>query len=228
MSVKPILFNTEMVQAILDGRKTVTRRVIKPQPIHEDGFWKLGGAAWSDNINNLIPISCHSLYNRLPYKPGDILYVRETWKKCNVKILKITEEGGLKYEGVTHTGYYYEVPDNVSPTRVAEMTFLDGFNIDDLEDGYTASLDDISEHSCWKPSIHMPKEAARIWLKVTDVMVKRLQDIYASDTSKEGVFFDRPHTADEMIDKFAKLWNSTIKKQDLDKYGWNANPWVCS
>ena len=72
----------------------------------------------------------------------------------------------------------------------------------------------------------MPKEAARIWLKVTDVMVKRLQDIYASDTSKEGVFFDRPHTADEMIDKFAKLWNSTIKKQDLDKYGWNANPWV--
>jgi hypothetical protein len=93
--------------------------------------------------------------------------------------------------------------------------------------GYKASIansEDADEP--WKPSIHMQKEAARIWIKVTNVRVERLQEMWASDVPKEGIYFNKPTTADEMLMAFAKLWNSTIKKSDLDSYGWNANPWV--
>ena len=80
----------------------------------------------------------------------------------------------------------------------------------------------------WHPSIHMPKEAARIFLRVTDVRVERLKDI--GDCTKEGIAPGTHATAhmndyDERCD-FAALWNSTIPKKDLDKYGWEANPWV--
>ena len=83
-----------------------------------------------------------------------------------------------------------------------------------------------SENFKWHPSIHMPKEAARIWLKVTDVRVERLQEMWASDASKEGIYFSKPTTADEMLIAFAKLWDSTIKKSDIYHYGWDANPYV--
>lgn len=157
MSVKPILFNTAMVMAILDGRKTVTRRVVKPATERKP---------------------CHA-----PYQTGDILYVRETWSEW---------DGGYLYKA-----WNSPFP---QPGQSFKMT--------------------------WHPSIHMPKEAARIWLKVTDVRVERLQDMWASDTSKEGMLFERPYTASEMLKKFSQLWDSTIKKQDLDTYGWDANPWV--
>jgi hypothetical protein len=88
------------------------------------------------------------------------------------------------------------------------------------------ATDEIYGDARWHPSIHMPKEAARIWLKVTDVRVERLQDMWASDVSKEGIRFNKPTAADEMLKAFAKLWDSTIKKSDLDRYGWDANPWV--
>ena len=78
----------------------------------------------------------------------------------------------------------------------------------------------------WHTSIHMPKEAARIWLKVKDVRVERLQEMWASDVPKEGIFFTKPTTADGMLQAFADLWNSTIKKSDLNRYGWYANPYV--
>lgn len=100
----------------------------------------------------------------------------------------------------------------------------------------------------WKPSIHMPKEAARIWLKVTNVRVERLQEITEDQTEEEGFLFTPPclHMTGENYcdidgpctseikycdmgagELFGKvLWNSTIKKSDLDSYGWDANPWV--
>lgn len=82
------------------------------------------------------------------------------------------------------------------------------------------------ENNRWWQSTYMPKEAARIFLRVTGVKVERLQDMWASDVKKEGLSFNKPHTADEMIKEFSKLWNSTVKKSDLDRYGWDANPWV--
>ena len=183
MSIKPILFNTEMVRAILEGRKGATRRSVKGY-IPDDAVW--GYTAFTPKGY----ISCRGtfadgykgIFFKLPCESGDILYVRETWKKAP-------------------NGYYY------------------------YEDW---QKDDIADVTKWKPSIHMPKEAARIWLKVTDVRVERLQDITSEQISREGVEVEYPHVlnGEEKRYAFSTLWNSTIKKSDLDRYGWNANPWV--
>lgn len=190
MAIKPILFNGEMVQAILDGRKTCTRRVVKHNvkavlnsPYHmkhpetED--------AW------LIKRLC-----RAPYDSGDILYVRETWS-----------------EGYEDGTYIYKADDKLADHPMFEK----------------------SSKMIYHPSIHMPKDAARIWLRVTNVRVERLQDITQNGAEAEGAVdnrgfihspnneYDRIHSARE---NFAEIWNRTIKKSDLDRYGWAANPWV--
>lgn len=203
--VKPILFNTDMVRAILDGRKTVTRRVIKPQPTYstQDGFrWK--GFAYGTNLPPTVKGAAHNFVCACPYQPGDILYVRETWHKYTKRVG--TGE-------CCHMAEFY---------------------------GYKASIansEDAGER--WKPSIHMPKEAARLWLKVTDARVERLQDITNKDVEKEGVekkcidsyIRQMPCETEEYIRlayiiAFQDIWDSTIKKKDLLLYGWNANPWV--
>ena len=196
--VLPILFNTEMVRAILDGRKDATRRIVKGF-IPDDAVW--GYTAFTPKGY----ISCRGTFAdgygekffKLPCEPGDILYVRETWKKAP-------------------NGYFY------------------------YEDW---QKDDIADVTKWKPSIHMPKEAARIWLKVADVRVERLQDITEEQACMEGTdpwdeacyenngwhpTLSDPDSGGDpnMIDGFHKLWNSTIKKSDLDSYGWEANPYV--
>lgn len=181
----PILFNTEMVRAILDGRKDATRRIVKGF-IPDDAVW--GYTAFTPKGY----ISCRGTFAdgygeeffKLSCEPGDILYVRETWKKAP-------------------NGYYY------------------------YEDWQKNDIADVTK---WKPSIHMPKKAARIWLKVTDVRVERLQEINAESALAEGA--DKYiHTNGELdenmtITSFIGIWNSTIKKSDLDRYGWDANPYV--
>ena len=210
MAIKPILFNTEMVQAILEGRKSCTRRIVKPQP-QGKLCYRLAGSDYGTwgypsktaremNMNNFcLPedITDEELNRRWnpPYHADDILYVRETWKKAP-------------------NGYYY------------------------YEDW---RRDDIADITKWKPSIHMPKEAARIWLKVTNVRVERLQDITPKGAESEGVgnlFYDDIGYGEKNYgtevdteygitkEQFAWLWESTIKKSDLDRYGWDANPWV--
>lgn len=192
MSAKPILFNTEMVRAILDGRKSCTRRVIKPQPYGKCTY-PLGFVTDSTEKKE---VGCFGFgideyggsiqYAKPSYQPGDILYVRETWKNAP-------------------NGYYY------------------------YEDW---QRDDIADVTKWKPSIHMPKEAARIWLKVTDVRVERLKDITGLSVQKEGIEVEPNECASkfdfisELFFLFQRLWDSTIKKSDLDRYGWDASPWV--
>ena len=190
MAIKPILFNTEMVRAILDGRKTCTRRLIKPQP-DKKHIYPLGFVTDSTEKKE---VGCFGFaaneyggsiqYVKPPYRyaPGDILYVRETWKKAP-------------------NGYYY------------------------YEDWQRNDIADVTK---WKPSIHMPKEAARIWLKVTDVRVERLQEITIDGIRNEGISSMAVHAGDMEIalKEWKNLWNSTIKKTDLDSYGWEANPWV--
>jgi len=80
----------------------------------------------------------------------------------------------------------------------------------------------------WHPSIHMPKEAARIFLRVTDVRAERLQDITIEDIRKEGLTSMAVHAGDTEIayEEWKLLWDSTIKKSDIPLYGWDANPWV--
>ena len=184
MSVKPILFNTEMVRAILDGKKTCTRRIVKGA-IPDDAMW---------GYTMFTPkgcVSCRGVYAdeygekffRLPYQQGDILYVRETW--CKGSWMNEKER------------YYYKADDN-------------------------------DFHCVWHPSIHMPKEAARIWLKVKDVLVERLQGIDGKGCVKEGIEEEPLKDVGEEFVKgmYHDLWDSTIKKSDIDRYGWDANPWV--
>ena len=219
MPIKPILFNTEMVQAILDGRKTCTRRVIKPQP-DEKHTYPLGFVTDSTEKKE---VGCFGFaaneyggsiqYVKPPYRyaPGDILYVRETW--C---ALPVNEAGHMR----GHCVYYYRADGELRP------------------EGWRGK---------WHPSIHMPKESARIWLKVTNVRVERLQEMKPVDVIKEGAYPDcwdclntygesgsqccygteeECSQCDEVMMEWEKLWNSTIKKSDLDQYGWNANPYV--
>lgn len=185
MPIKPILFNTEMVRAILDGRKDATRRIVKGF-IPDDAVW--GYTAFTPKGY----ISCRGTFAdvygekffKLPCESGDILYVRETWKKAP-------------------NGYYY------------------------YEDWQRNDIADVTK---WKPSIHMPKEAARIWLKVMNVRVERLQEISAESALAEGAdkYIHTNGGLDEnmTITSFIGIWNSTIKKSDIDRYGWDANPWV--
>ena len=200
MSMKQILFNTEMVRAILDGRKSCTRRIVKPQQLVgllpdkckngvPEEFLKEKKFMFKPYCN-MTDIELINTAYKAPYQLGDILYVRETW--CG---LPVNEAGHFR----GHPTYYYRADGDLRP------------------EGWRGA---------WHPSIHMPKEAARIWLKVTDVRVKRLQEMWASDVPKEGIYFNKPTTADEMLMAFAKLWNSTIKESVLDRYGWDANPWV--
>ena len=187
MSLKPILFDTEMVRALLEGRKTVTRRVVKPQPVLDGHLWKLGGAAWSDSVLSVPVMLGHSLYNRAPYQPGDVLWVRETW--C--------ERMGRRGE------YLYRA--------------------------YAGERDDtrdyVISHNTWRPSIHMPREAARIFLQVTGVRVERLQELTLKDAEMEGMDLRGP-----MFTKFVEVWNNTVQKHPnkfkRHPYYWEDNPWV--
>lgn len=194
---KPILFNTEMVKAILEGRKACTRRVAKPQPTHHYDE-NCHGANWVDTGGNnwackscggeIAPFTGKSRI-KAPYQIGDILYVRETWLKAD-------------------DGYYYRADETPISKEIRESY------------GYK-----------WKPSIHMPKELARIFLKVTDVRVERLSDMSVQDMINEGVrasdiTTNRGVIGYRVTNRFEELWNSTVKKQDLDQYGWEANPFV--
>lgn len=164
--MKPILFTTEMVRTTLDNRKTVTRRVVKPQHLRVlDSPYHKEHPETPDKV----------LFERLcrpPYLLGDLLYVRETW--C---------------QPAAHTFWY--------------------------------KADSTVQNIKWRPSIHMPREAARILLRVTDVRVERLQDITDEQAEKEGCN-DYTSTALGFFD----VWDSTIKPKDRDLYGWAANPWV--
>ena len=187
MRLLPILFNTQMVKAILEGRKTVTRRCVKlPKWIErqDDGSYTMFAEGSCYEKQRFEDIT--SYLNR-PYRPGDILYVRETWSEWT---------GGYLYKA--WAGPFPQ------PGQASVMK--------------------------WHPSLHMPKEAARIFLKVKHVRVERLQDMNGQDVLKEGLnslvhpkafYFDM-----NQREMFERLWNSTIKKADFETYGWDANPYV--
>ncbi len=181
-SMKPILFNTEMVRAILDGRKTVTRRVIKPQPVEVITEEERIARALSgiDPYGFFTGTLDTELLKKSPYHPGDILYVRETFQQG--------DDGSYIYRA----GHKFEA------------------------------------RGGWKPSLHMPREAARLFLCVTNVRVERLQDITEEQAKVEGCKA-YPNWEGSMVPavvKFSDVWNSTIKPKDRNKFGWNANPWV--
>ena len=190
--VLPILFNTEMVRAILDGRKTTTRRCVK--------FLSGKNPKWTGYVKDGL-----MLYNgrnepccqKPPYQKGDILYVRETY--CPNYFDFVTQ-----YEN--RHGYKADYNRAILSSDITEPR--------------------------WTPSIHMPKEAARIWLKVKDVIVERLQYMTLDDFLSEGVairpeaFNDPDNAYLQAREAFIDIWNSTIKKTDVGIYDWQSNPWT--
>lgn len=196
--VLPILFGTEMVRAILDGRKTVTRRVIKRLP---EGTYRIEQVEENDwevlyGIRNCGVFLDMYKTVKPPYQPGDSLYVRETWAQVR---------------DIPHWNEYTRTEGHIPISPLEYVYKSDNVEVD-------GTLPEIK----WHPSIHMPKEAARIWLKVTDVRVERLQDIRVLDCQHEGIDINR----NGIFKRFSVLWNSAIRKSHLDRYGWAANPWV--
>ena len=191
MNCKPILFNTDMVRAILAGQKTQTRRLMKPQPTNPR--WNnIGWLGWDDG---------HGRRMKSPCEAGDVLWVRETWS--------ITDKCGL-YPNWPSNGIHYM---------------------------YKADDPDCSaaKEARWYPSIHMPKEAARIFLLGKRVWVECLREISVENCAAEGIWDDYKASSEKYHENlkkaaypkvFSELWDSTLKKDDLPEYGWNANPWV--
>ena len=268
MRVLPILFNMDMVRAIPCGRKTATRRPVKykysntEMKMHTDKYGTrlieiqkdVEGETFGRNEDGT---TWHKLRGYVepkpPYHTGDILYVRETWcfLKCN---------------------------DCMQKDECFPKVGSDGCCIYRADYGNTEDDSFPPSMFKWHPSIHMPKFAARIWLKVTDVRVERLQDITENQAIKEGIsrlYDDFPDdeyedwtkrtgiypkqktewkyknylwhgsfgnygignwksdgwdyqysSYENAVGSFSSLWNSTLKKSDIVRYGWDANPWV--
>jgi uncharacterized protein YqfB (UPF0267 family) len=183
----PILFSTPMVQAILAGRKTQTRRIIKSR--HESGLFQVSRRKSDGQIISIESLdwderNCEKNIT-CPYgQPGDLLWVRESWR-------------GVKQD----------------------------FGEDRYEYRATEKIDIDTK---WKPSIHMPKTAARIWLEVTNVRAERLQDITEHDALQEGMSIRYDKDEDGLVVKdkrnteaFEELWQSINGTES-----WEANPWV--
>ena len=227
MAIKPILFNSEMVRAILESRKSCTRRVVKPQQFIGMLPDKCKNGAPEEFLKekklmfkpycDMTDIELINTAYKAPYQPGDILYVRETWEYFECCCCEGDEHGNC-----------YREPQQSALNKSCGCYM------------YRAT-DEIYGDARWHPSIHMPKEAARIWLKVTDVRVERLQDITPKGAESEGVgnlFYDDIGYGEKNYgtevdpeygiakEQFAWLWESTIKKSDIDRYGWDASPWV--
>lgn len=187
MAERPILFNTEMVRAILEGRKTQTRRLVKNIPLYEPYFEDVDGMPYACDREG----EWHPAVEFSPIRNGDVLWVRETWQR-------LFDHRGWRYE-------YKADHNDDEPLRLGGM------------------------YIAWRPSIHMPREAARLFLMVKDVRIERLQDMKMSDIQAEGVV-----PSDVIGGQWQQwqrnymkpVWDNTIKPVDLPCYGWDANPWV--
>lgn len=184
------------IPAILDGRKTVTRQVIKPQP----DWFDCGIRGDRQTPMRACDVSTPDQMIKQPYQPGDILYVRETF--CIGEIA------------------YGEEPDGRDVPYVSQCKGENQY----ISYEYCIRNDIGIEDVKWKPSIHMPKDAARIWLKVTGVRVERLQDICKdwSQFDEEGIIEEHGFRS-EMHQQYQALWDSTVDKEE---HKWISNPWV--
>lgn len=223
MKERGMIFNGEMVRAILDGRKTQTRRIMKNQPagdypdtpalIRSVG----GGFQWYGHYGE------SSIFNCPFGAVGDRIWVRETW---GVVSHELDEDGRIQPWS----------PDRPA-TAIHEMPFGNGYYsghaIYAADGEFTWGDDDGYEdgRSCWKPSIHMPRAACRTLLEVTGVRVERLNSISQEDAQAEGMeltgwrpTYSDPDSGGEVwtpYDNFAQLWESIYGEGS-----WHANPWV--
>jgi hypothetical protein len=217
MKERPIIFTGEMVRGIIEERKTMTRRAIKPQPIYEgehsygDSWaWKKG-IDWFSGVTTLQLTSKAGLLHedRNPYgQPGDRLWVRETW--------------GIGTRSDPFQGW-----------RDGIEYRVDEVYLDDIDDLPLYPIPEGVEYeqyetNGWRPPIHMPRWASRILLEVTSVRVEHIQDITLDEIRSEGILDARPSTVrfgdtPTLQTQFANLWDSINAKHGC---GWGVNPWV--
>ncbi len=231
--MKPILFNTDMVRAILEGRKTVTRRVVKPRYRDgEIGFNVITNAHTGKyvRIEYFDEWEDETRYMPEPYRPGNILYVSETWKCSPDSQLWADNEYRVIFKDGEMVRFYFENQERLEKWRKYIYKPLEN----------------------WQSPYFMPREAARIFLRVTDMWVEQLQTPFFNQSAaifalqEEGVdvgahcqgcvdFYGCPCCIDGESEcgeldyvrgGFSDLWDSTIKPADRALYGWAADPWV--
>lgn len=195
-----MIFNAEMVRALLSGRKTQTRRIIKPQP-EATLSGSLSGKWLSRPLNGLLLPKIEDIAIHCPFGVvGDRIWVRETF------------QGPL---------FDYDLMDSYckDPTPFEKPEFCvykaDGVPAPEFYDA------DDELHCCWRPSIHMPRWACRILLEITNVRVERLKSISDGDAIREGCSTADMMSGDCVADVFARLWVSIYGSDS-----WNATPWV--
>ncbi|MGO1090987.1 morphogenetic protein [Klebsiella pneumoniae] len=195
-----MIFNAEMVRALLSGRKTQTRRIIKPQP-EATLSGSLSGKWLSRPLNGLLLPKIEDIAIHCPFGVvGDRIWVRE------------------KFQGPL---FDYDLMDSYckDPTPFEKPEFCvykaDGVPAPEFYDA------DDELHCCWRPSIHMPRWASRILLEITNVRVERLKSISDGDAIREGCSTADMKSGDCVADVFARLWASIYGDES-----WNSNPWV--
>lgn len=216
-TARPILFSAPMVRALLEGRKTQTRRLLKPQPFAACGqipgaiyasdlSWQIGPGHYVVSSKPFAPAAVLEAQQRRYGVPGDLLWVRETWCHTGTGVWSI---------GDTYMAY----------------------------DGEVVYRADLERNCVWFPSIHMPRLFSRLTLEITNVRVERLQDISEADAEAEGVEFE---TADPPFYYVPHIWPHSITGVGVEEPGgrhavrcygklwdhingpgsWDANPWV--
>ncbi|EIH4582855.1 hypothetical protein B9L08_000381 [Escherichia coli] len=205
MKERGMIFNGEMVRAILDGRKTQTRRPVKFPVLDKNLGCELAGNELAGEL------SAGNYLNSAFGKPGDRVWVRETW---GVVSHELDEDGRIQ-----------PWTPNRPATAIHEMPFGNGYYsghaIYAADGDFTWGDDDGYEdgRSCWRPSIHMPKAASRILLEITDVRVERLRSMSQDDARAEGVIAASGPMEAGLA--FRELWDSIYGEES-----WKANPWV--
>jgi hypothetical protein len=234
MSEKPILFSSAMIRAILDGRKTMTRRVVKPQPyiVNRCGYeaWQWdhgpGGAytTWKASLDPLAFVGMACERRPCPHgRVGTHLWVRETWGQS------VNKDGGAvvvyRADGAAY-GVLCDADGEGDPVGLDSKRDEPAFDLKSIR---------------WRPSIHMPRWASRLTLEIVDVRVERLQSITEEDARAEGVGWMAnendtagwhcgqpvpPHSGYSYRNRFRGLWDSLNAERDNGRYAWAANPWV--
>ncbi|WP_337025217.1 hypothetical protein [Pantoea anthophila] len=222
MKERPIIFNADMVRAVLDGRKTQTRRIMRVQPSADfcpmnmelkrdfNARWYTPGMVDKDGYlqpakKQTFGVASEDEGYTCPFGAvGDRLWVRETWSVVSHAF----DDDGLMID------YVPDRPAKAVHEQPFGRGYYSGHAIYAADGGFTWGDDDgcVDGRSCWKPSIHMPRWASRITLEITGVRVERLQDISGADMQAEGM---------RWREEFPCLWEAIYGADS-----WQANPWV--
>jgi hypothetical protein len=213
---RPIVFSSPMVRAILDGRKTVTRRVVKPQPVFDGKLWRLHDAGWSERVTQVPVVPGHSLHTHCRFNPGYRLWVRERHWYRESDMMTAYEDGNLCCHPSSRLGAKKIISDEPLRDDWPNNAKCFGF--------------------VCKPSIFMPRWASRITLEVVSAGVARLHEITEAEAIREGIDqLSWQCTGDIFLScdpeggstrEPLRAWRWLWDRINGKKFPWASNPWV--